>query len=62
MNDETEKELEQINNLSLEEKITYSLIIPARNPQRIFTIPKGEISEGKQLSEILIDERRSAKF
>jgi hypothetical protein len=62
MNDETEKELEQINNLSLEEKITYSLIIPARNPQRVFTIPKGEISEGKQLSEILIDERRSAKF
>ena len=62
MDDDREKDLEQINNLSLEEKITYSFIIPARNLQRVFTIPEGEISEGKQLSEILIDERRSAKF
>ncbi len=62
MDDEREKDLEQINNLSLEERIIYSFIIPARNPQRVFTIPEGEISEGKQLSEILIDERRSAKF
>jgi len=62
MDDEREKDLEQINDLSLEEKITHSFIIPAQNPQRVFTIPEGEISEGKQLSEILIDERRSAKF
>lgn len=44
------------------EKVEEVLVIPARNPQRIFTLPKGNISEGKQLSEILIDERRSAKF
>ena len=62
MDDESEKDLEQINNLSLEEKITHSFIIPARNPQRVFTMPIGKISEGKQLSEILIDERKSAKF
>jgi hypothetical protein len=29
MDDEREKDLEQINNLSLEEKITYNFIIPA---------------------------------
>lgn len=62
MDDEREKNLEQIKNLSLEEKITHGFIIAARNPQRVFTIPEGEISEAKQLSEILIDERRSAKF
>jgi hypothetical protein len=62
MDDEKEKDLEQTNNLSLEEKFAHSFIIPARNPQRVFTMPKAKISEGKQLSEILIEERRSAKF
>ena len=57
-----EKDFEQMNNLSYEEMVAQGLIIPARNPQRVFTVPNGEISEGKQLSEILIDERRSAKF
>ena len=57
-----EKDFEQMNNLSYDEMVAQGLIIPARNPQRVFTIPEGEISEGKQLSEILIDERRSAKF
>ena len=57
-----EKEFEQMNNLSYDEMVAQGLIIPARNPQRVFTVPNGEISEGKQLSEILIDERRSAKF
>jgi hypothetical protein len=61
MDDEKEKDLEQTNNLSLEEKIAHSFIIPARNPQRVFTMPKGKISEGKQLSEILIEERRSGR-
>jgi len=28
----------------------------------VFTMPAGKIAKGKQLSEILIDERRSARF
>jgi hypothetical protein len=62
MDDEKEKDLEQNNNLSLEEKSPHSFIIRARNPQHVFTMRKGKISEGKQLSEILIEERRSTKF
>ena len=42
--------------------LEHGKIIPARNPDRIFTMPKGKISKGKQLSEILIEERRAAKF
>ena len=57
-----EKDFEQMNNLSYDEMVAQGLIIPARNPQRVFTVPNGQISEGKQLSEILIDERRSAKL
>ena len=57
-----EKESERRNNLSYDEMIAEGLIIPARNPQRIFTLPKGKIEKGKQLSEILISERRSARF
>jgi len=45
-----------------EEYIETGRIIPARNPKRVFTMPKGKISKGKQLSEILIEERRTAKF
>lgn len=57
-----EKEFEQINNLSYDEMVAQGLIIPARNPQRVFIIPKGEIQKGKQLSEILIEDRRSARY
>ena len=45
-----------------EEYLENGRIIPARNPDRVFTMPKGKISKGKQLSEILIEERRAAKF
>ena len=45
-----------------EEYLENGRIIPARNPNRVFTMPKGKISKGKQLSEILIEERRAAKF
>lgn len=45
-----------------EEYLVNGRIIPARNPNRVFTMPKGKISKGKQLSEILIEDRRSAKF
>lgn len=45
-----------------EEYLAVRRIIPARNPDRVFTMPKGRISKGKQLSEILIEERRAARF
>ena len=62
MDEEIEKELERLKNLSFNGKLDSGVIIPARNPKRIFTLPIGRIKEGKQLSEILISERRSARF
>ena len=62
MDEEIEKELERLKNLSFDGKLDSGVIIPARNPKRIFTLPIGRIKEGKQLSEILISERRSARF
>jgi hypothetical protein len=57
-----EKESERRNNLSYDEMVPEGVIIPARNPQRIFTLPKGKIEKGIQLSEILIEDRRSARY
>jgi hypothetical protein len=57
-----EKESERRNDLSYDEMVAEGVIIPARNPQRIFTLPKGKIEKGKQLSEILIEDRRSARY
>ena len=57
-----EKESEGRNNLSNDEMVAEGVITPARNPQRIFTLPKGKIKKGKQLSEILIEDRRSARY
>ena len=57
-----EKEFERMNNSSYDEMVAQGLIIPARNPQRVFTVPKGKIKKGKQLSEILIEDRRSARY
>ena len=57
-----EKESERRNNLSYDEMVAEGVIIPARNPQRIFTLPKGKIKKGKQLSEILIEDRRSERY
>ena len=45
-----------------EEYLESGRITAARNPNRVFTMPKGKISKGKQLSEIIIEERRTAKF
>ena len=45
-----------------EEYLQSGRINAARNPGRVFTMPKGAVSKGKQLSEILIEERRSARF
>jgi len=57
-----EKDFEQMNNLSHDEMVAEGLIIPARNPQRVFTLPKGEIQKSQQLTEILIEDRRSARY
>ncbi len=62
MDEEIEKELERIRSLSFDGKLNLRAIIPARNPDPIFTLPKGKIKKGKPLSEILIAERRSARF
>ena len=40
-----------------EEYLESHRIIPARDPGRVFTLPKGTITEGRQLSKILIEER-----
>ena len=62
MDEKMEKELERLKNLSFDEMLAEGLIFPARNPKRIFTLPIGSIKKGKQLSKILISERRSARF
>ena len=45
-----------------EEYLQSGRITAARNSERVFTMPKGRISKGKQLSELLIEERRSSRF
>jgi hypothetical protein len=62
MDEEAKKEFDRMNNLSYDEMVAEGVIIPARNPQRIFTLPKGKFIKGKQLSEILIEGRRSARY
>ena len=62
MDEKIEKEVERLKNLSFDEMLAEGLIFPARNPKCIFTLPIGSIKKGKQLSEILISERRSARF
>ncbi len=55
-------QLVPINKSLYEEYLESRRIIPARNPDRVFTMPKGKISKSKQLSEILIEERREVRF
>jgi hypothetical protein len=62
MDEDAEKEFEQMQILSYDKMVAEGLIIPARNPQRVFAVPKGKIKKGKQLSEILIEDRRSARY
>ncbi len=55
-------QLVPINRSLYEEYLESRRIIPARNPDRVFSMPKGKISKSKQLSEILIEERREVRF
>jgi len=45
-----------------EELLESGRITAARNPEHVFTVPKGKAVKGKQLSDILIEERRTARF
>jgi prevent-host-death family protein len=45
-----------------EELLQSGRITAARNPEHVFTVPKGKVTKGKQLSDILIEERRAARF
>ena len=45
-----------------EEYLESGRIIAARNSNRVFTMPSGKIAKDKQLSELLIEERRNARF
>jgi len=46
MDKEIEKELERLKNLSFDGELELGVIIPARNPKRIFTLPIGSIKKG----------------
>ena len=57
-----EKESERRNNLSYDEMIEERLIIPARNPQRIFKMPIFKLKGNKTSTELLMEDRRSARY
>jgi hypothetical protein len=57
-----EKESERRNNLSYDEMIAEGLIIPARNPQRIFKMPTFKLEGNKTSTELLMEDRRSARY
>jgi hypothetical protein len=57
-----EKESEGRNNLSYDEMIAEGLIIPARNPQRIFKMPIFKLKGNKTSTELLMEDRRSARY
>ena len=57
-----ELESERKNNLSYDEMIAEGLIIPARNPQRIFKMPIFKLKGNKTSTELLMEDRRSARY
>jgi hypothetical protein len=57
-----EIESERRNNLSYDEMIAEGLIIPARNPQRIFKMPIFKFKGNKTSTELLMEDRRSARY
>ena len=62
MDEEAEKEFERIRNLSYDEMVAEGLIIPARNPQRIFKMPIFKLKGNKTSTELLMEDRRSARY
>ena len=57
MDEEAEKEFERIRNLSYDEMVAEGLIIPARNPQRIFEMPIFKLECNKTSTELLMEMR-----
>ena len=62
MDEDIEKELERIRSLSFDELVAEGLIIPAENPDWQLTMKPIEIKGKKTATEILIAERRSARY
>ena len=62
MDKEAKKEFEPINDLSYDEMVAEGLIIPARNPQRIFKMPIFKLEGNKTSTELLMEDRRSARY
>ena len=62
MDKETEKEFERIRNLSYDEMVAEGLIIPARNPQRIFEMPIFKLEGNKTSTELLMEMRAEERY
>jgi hypothetical protein len=62
MDEDIEKELVRIRNLSFDEMVAEGLIIPAEKPVTFFKMPTFKIKGNMTTTEILIAERRSARF
>lgn len=57
-----EKDFEQMNNLSYDEMVAQGLIIPARNPQRIFKMPIFKLKGNKTSTELLMEMRAEERY
>lgn len=62
MDNEIEQELERIRNLSFDERVSEGYIIPAQNTSTRFPRPTFKLKGKKSSTELLIEERRSARF
>ena len=57
-----EKESERRNNLSYDEMVAEGVIIPARNPQRIFKMPIFKLKGNKTSTELLMEMRAEERY
>ena len=57
-----EKEFERMNNLSYDEMVAQGLILPARNPQRIFKMPIFKLQGNKTSTELLMEMRTEERY
>ena len=62
MDGEAEKEFERMNNLSYDEMVAEGVIIPARNPQRIFEMPIFKLKGNKTSTELLMEMRAEERY
>ena len=57
-----EKEFERMNNSSYDEMVAQGLILPARNPQRIFKMPIFKLQGNKTSTELLMEMRTEERY